>query len=577
MNLEPVNRVYKISVLQDSRNAATAAAVNNRFNQMGAATRKVQNNARGAALATRNLGYVAQNASYQIADFFVMLQGGVGVGRALSTQLPQLLAGFGAFGAVLGAVAAIGSSVVVMLQNQKKVQKDITEVTEAYEKALKESNAAMIEFVTTGKAGTRTLKELTAASLALAESNLSEVLTPPDATAWDGYLRATLRALQIIGKGISELPGLDYAFDWLKEVIVELEAYYKDYGDIQQNYENAIYDFINVLGEAQLGTERFLKAFRLLNTELNNQYYILADVLPQTGFPLFDDARDAFNLVITALTELEGTADKSKWSDLSIKQAERFKLKMDEAEEAIEGFRKEYYRLTELQPNGLLQELFRESDLDKSIRSWENALASGLVTATKANQAIAALVEIDRWKPLQDIIIDVGKSFENRIVQAMKTGKFAVEDFITFALEQFARLALSRAFEPFFLLLANSVPFLGGGGGGTGSPSPNVRPNPLSRSMAFEPPASAAPMYNYGESISRIPGATRNAGGAQSNRVTVNVNNYGNDEVSINERQDSNGGIDIDVLIKSKVNSGFARGDYDKVVASAFGLRRLGY
>lgn len=573
MNLEPVNRVYKISVLQDSRNAATAAALNNRMGQVATSTKRVQNNARGAALATRNLGYVAQNASYQIADFFVMLQGGVGVGRALSTQLPQLLAGFGAFGAVLGAVAAIGSSVVVMLQNQKKVQQDITEVTEAYEKALKEYNAALVEFVTTGKAGTRTLKELAAASLALAESNLSEVLAPPEATAWDGYLRATYRALQIIGKGISELPGLDYVFDNIKELLAEFNAYYKEYGEIQQSYDNAIYDFINVLGDAQLGTERFLKAFRLLNTELNNQYYILANALPSTGFPLFDDARDAFDLVITALTELEGTADKSKWSDLSIKQAERFKLKMDEAEAAIEGFRKEYYRLTELQPNGLLQELFRESDLDRSIRSWENALASGLVTATKANEAIAALVEIDRWKPLQDIIIDIGKSFENQIVQAMKTGKFAVEDFITFALEQFARLALSRVFEPFFLLLANSVPLLGGGG----SPSPSVGGGPRVRSMEFEPPPSAAPMYTYGGSISKIPGATRNAGGGQSNRVTVNVNNYGDDEVSINERQDSNGGIDIDVLIRSKVNSGFARGDYDKVVASAFGIRRLGY
>ena len=59
--------------------------------------------------------------------------------------------------------------------------------------------------------------------------------------------------------------------------------------------------------------------------------------------------------------------------------------------------------------------------------------------------------------------------------------------------------------------------------------------------------------------------------------VTVNVNNYGNDDVAINERQDSNGGISIDVLIKSKVQAGFANGDFDKSLSSAFGLRRMGY
>ena len=122
------------------------------------------------------------------------------------------------------------------------------------------------------------------------------------------------------------------------------------------------------------------------------------------------------------------------------------------------------------------------------------------------------------------------------------------------------------------MLIANALPQIGGGG----SPSPGVGTG-LSRSMAIEPPPSAAPMYNYGEAINRLPGATRNLGGAQSNDVTVNVNNYGNDEVSVTERQDSNGGIDIDILIKQKVQKGFANGDFDKSLGASFGIRRLGY
>jgi len=59
--------------------------------------------------------------------------------------------------------------------------------------------------------------------------------------------------------------------------------------------------------------------------------------------------------------------------------------------------------------------------------------------------------------------------------------------------------------------------------------------------------------------------------------VTVNVNNYGSDEVTVAERQDGSGGIDIDVFIKSKVREGMAGGDFDKVFSSSFGLRRMGY
>jgi hypothetical protein len=155
----------------------------------------------------------------------------------------------------------------------------------------------------------------------------------------------------------------------------------------------------------------------------------------------------------------------------------------------------------------------------------------------------------------------------------MKTGKFAVKDFINFALEQFARLALSKVFEPFFLLLANAIPGLGGLGG-TGSPSPSTGVNPL-QFRAIEPPPSAAPMYNYGESISRIPGASRNLDGGSGN-VTVNVNNYGKDEVEVRQSNTDNG-IEIDVLIKETVKQGFGGGDFDSSLATTFGLRRLGY
>lgn len=52
-------------------------------------------------------GGKVQNAAFQISDFAVQVGNGTRVSTALSQQLPQLLAGFGPLGAVIGAVAAV--------------------------------------------------------------------------------------------------------------------------------------------------------------------------------------------------------------------------------------------------------------------------------------------------------------------------------------------------------------------------------------------------------------------------------------------------------------------------------------
>lgn len=65
----------------------------------------------GMGRAARSSGAMKaaiQNASFQLGDFAVMVGGGVDASRALATQLPQLLGPFGALGAIMSAVVAIG-------------------------------------------------------------------------------------------------------------------------------------------------------------------------------------------------------------------------------------------------------------------------------------------------------------------------------------------------------------------------------------------------------------------------------------------------------------------------------------
>ena len=221
--------------------------------QVAASTKRVQNNARGAALATRNLGYVAQNASYQIADFFVMLQGGVGVGRALSTQLPQLLAGFGALGAVLGAVAAIGATVVVMLKNQSKVVQDLDGLVESYGDAWEEANSALFQAVITGEAGARALYDMKDAALEIEKVKLAEVLSPPDPSAWSGFLITWKRVFKEIGEAIRNIPGVtailslfEAASESLRREFGNLADAYKEIDAIANADRNAVLALIEL-------------------------------------------------------------------------------------------------------------------------------------------------------------------------------------------------------------------------------------------------------------------------------------------------------------------------------------------
>ena len=52
--------------------------------------------------------------------------------------------------------------------------------------------------------------------------------------------------------------------------------------------------------------------------------------------------------------------------------------------------------------------------------------------------------------------------------------------------------------------------------------------------------------------------------------------NYGSDDVEVNERTTSRG-VEVDVLIKNTVKQGLASGDFDKVMATSYGARRMAF
>lgn len=99
-SLEELNRAHRVGALTSRQHEAALETLNAEYaRSSGAATT--------AGRSFRGMGGGLQNVSYQIADFATQVGAGTSAAVALGQQAPQLLAGFGAIGAVLGAVAAV--------------------------------------------------------------------------------------------------------------------------------------------------------------------------------------------------------------------------------------------------------------------------------------------------------------------------------------------------------------------------------------------------------------------------------------------------------------------------------------
>jgi hypothetical protein len=168
------------------------------------------------------------------------------------------------------------------------------------------------------------------------------------------------------------------------------------------------------------------------------------------------------------------------------------------------------------------------------------------------------------------------RDFTNTLVDGLETGEMAFDDFAKNVLKTIVKMMLNDLFTQFFEIIYGGIKTYFGFGTAGASPPTTAG---LTRAAALTAPTDS--MTRAGETANTAMAGTvvarASASPSKNSPVTVNVNNYGSDDVSINERADSNGGISIDVLIKSKVSAGFANGDFDKSLSSAFGLRRMGY
>lgn len=93
-----------------------------------------------------------QNTAFQVQDMAVQLEMGTSATRVFSQQVPQLLGGFGAIGAIAGAVIGIGLPLAAALLNTGKAAEDSSEKLDEYN-AILDEHAEAVKKATAEKAG----------------------------------------------------------------------------------------------------------------------------------------------------------------------------------------------------------------------------------------------------------------------------------------------------------------------------------------------------------------------------------------------------------------------------------------
>jgi len=99
-----------------------------------------------AATGFKGFGRDVQNASFQLQDIAVQLQGGTSLVRTLGQQLPQLFSGFGPTGAVVGAVLAGAPLIYSFFDTSAEKAKKAKEQNEAYAQSVQDAAEVFEKF-----------------------------------------------------------------------------------------------------------------------------------------------------------------------------------------------------------------------------------------------------------------------------------------------------------------------------------------------------------------------------------------------------------------------------------------------
>ena len=98
------------------------------------------------ASVSRSLNSRMQNVGYQVADFAVQVEGGTSALRAFSQQGSQVLGAFGPWGAVAGAVLAVGAAIFSAKGNMAEAKEESEDLEKALDDLAETAAKAVTQF-----------------------------------------------------------------------------------------------------------------------------------------------------------------------------------------------------------------------------------------------------------------------------------------------------------------------------------------------------------------------------------------------------------------------------------------------
>jgi hypothetical protein len=513
-------------------------------------TKQTQQTFTNVGKANRNFGASFQNAGYQIQDFAVQVSGGTDAVRAFSQQAPQLLSAFGLLGVAAGTAVAVFAPLVKQFFSLGDASEEAASALESFDSALSAATKSGGSFDKYAKllekADDETrgwVKSIYEAQGLLAQTQLKE------ATAdLDKFIKSLFTLPQGARGGPNPLlRQIDQIQSKLK---FDDPALARQIAELGKQYSQGLISATQFNTELlKLSQSSDIAAASLL--ELTNLVSKVAGLTAEVK-----DLSQPFDEISVAAEDLTGVDDLlegisgeltlgvQKWGDWG-------KAALDAANpDPFEALVSE------------LSDIMRAADATaEAVSSLGNLKDIGVDFGSKPKKQGEEIKTL-----LQELQTEAGKwsdQFADTLVSGLADGKLAFKDFADYVLQQLARIAISKALEPLF----NSFGNLFGGTAGTAAPAgliaTPVNDLPLSRE------ASSAQQMIVGVPRLSTPSPS-------SSPVTVNVMNYGSDDVEVNERRTSRG-IEVDVLIKNAVKSGIAAGEFDKVMATSFGSRRLAY
>ena len=495
-----------------------------------------------------------QNSSYQIADFAVQVGGGTSALRAFSQQAPQLLAGFGAIGAAVGAVTAIlaaganslftfGSAAEKASKSSEQFSKNIEglvsdssgipRLTKLLQEASGEfAGLAGILFSTEQSRATNRIKEIEKdiKSLIATFSNVSGI-------------RQAFEFSTLVSGG--------FGFDEAKNATV-IKGIERTLG-VSREAAKAISDLSAEFTAGQISVTEFAEAAQSLGIASDSsEWQKLLDLF----VALVEQKKRLKDLDVEIVPDLTGVDDLLQSISGELTQGTREWEGWGSA--ALDAANPDPFVALMSELSNILDTANATADAMSSLGNLKDIGVDFGDKPKKQGEEIKTLLE--------ELQTEAGKwsdQFADTLVSGLADGKLAFEDFASYVIQQLARIAVSKALEPLFNSFGSFIGGITGAAAPAGLVAVPVNDLPISREM--------------GGTQQMLVGTPRmSAPTSSGSPVTVNVYNQGSDNVEVNERKTTRG-VEIDVLIKSTVKRGIASGDFDKVMATSYGARRMAF